>query len=188
MNASHTHAALSHGQDTPQPATSQPQPSPHPTTKQALTTERKEDRPPIVTYPEFLTKPAQPPPLMTANGFLNTIYAFGGLSTLLYGTSKFVVEPMVQSLTEARISLHDSAKQDLEKLVDKLESIVSEIPAAAKKNQLVHTGGAGRDGEEDNDDAKSSYEDPAELFHRDIGVQTSLPSSPVDPTAPFLAS
>lgn len=130
------------------------------------------DRPPIVTYPEFLTKPVRPPPLMTVNGFLNTLYAFGGISTLVYGTSKYVLEPMVQSLTEARISLHETARDDLTKLVDKLETVVSELPATAKKDHAVE-GEAYRD-----DDEKSSYDDPAELFHRDVGVQTSLPPSP----------
>ena len=139
--------------------------------------EKREDRPPIITYPEFLTKPVRPPPLVTANGFLNTIYAFGGFSTLVYGMSKYLLEPMVQSLTEARISLHGSAKEDLTKLIDKLETVVSELPPAAKKAdlQVVPEQGA-RD-----DDEKSSYDDPTELFHRDIGIQTSLPSSPSSP-------
>ncbi|KAK1754321.1 peroxisomal membrane protein PEX14 [Echria macrotheca] len=143
--------------------------------------EKKEDRPPIITYPEFLTKPVRPPPLITVNGFLNTLYAFGGFSTLLYGTSKYVVEPMVQSLTEARISLHETAKEDLRKLVEKLETVVSEIPPTAKKAELAVGGESYRD-----EDEKSSYDDPTELFHRDIGVQTSLPSSPV-PRAAELA-
>ncbi|KAK4153898.1 peroxisomal membrane anchor protein conserved region-domain-containing protein [Chaetomidium leptoderma] len=134
---------------------------------------KKEDRPPIVTYPEFLTKPTRPPPLVTVNGFLDTLYAFGGLSTLVYGASKFVVEPMVNRLTDARISLHDTANQDLTKLVSKLETTVSEIPASKPKDAKTLPA----DGEKD-DDAVSSYDDPTELFHRDIGVQTSLPTSP----------
>ncbi|KAK3343852.1 peroxisomal membrane anchor protein conserved region-domain-containing protein [Lasiosphaeria hispida] len=144
------------------------------------TLEKKDDRPPIITYPEFLTKPTRPPPLMTATGFFNTLYAFGGFATLLYGTSKFVLEPMVASLTEARISLHDTAKEDLVKLVDKLEGLVSEIPPH-KAALTAHT----NEGDyHDEDDAKSSYEDPTELFHRDIGVQTSLPSTPLRATTP----
>ncbi|KAK4240260.1 peroxisomal membrane anchor protein conserved region-domain-containing protein [Achaetomium macrosporum] len=128
---------------------------------------KKGDRPPIVTYPEFLTKPARPPPLVTVNGFLNTLYAFGGLSALVYGASRYVVEPMVNTLTEARISLHDTAKQDLAKLVSKLESTVSEIPVPKPRPSSVQ-----------DDDAMSSYDDPTELFHQDVGVQTSLPPSP----------
>ncbi|KAL2018544.1 hypothetical protein VTK56DRAFT_756 [Thermocarpiscus australiensis] len=137
---------------------------------------KKEDRPPIVTYPEFLAKPPRPPPLVTVNGFLNTLYAFGGLSALVYGASRYVVEPMVAALTEARISLHESANQDLAKLVSKLESMVSEIPPTRTKDiKIVHASGG-----EEIDDAASSYDDPTELFHRDIGVQTSFPPSPVD--------
>ncbi|KAL2135846.1 hypothetical protein VTI74DRAFT_6609 [Chaetomium olivicolor] len=134
---------------------------------------KKEDRPPIVTYPEFLTKPAKPPPLVTVNGFLNTLYAFAGVSTLVYGASKYVVEPMVNTLTDARISLHDTASQDLAKLVAKLESAVSEIPPPKPTKDIKPASVADGD-----DDAISNYDDPTELFHRDIGVQTSLPSSP----------
>ncbi|KAK0613870.1 peroxisomal membrane anchor protein conserved region-domain-containing protein [Immersiella caudata] len=152
-------------------AVSQPEAPSPPESTTTQTVEKKEDRPPIITYPEFLTKPVRPPPLVTMNGFLNTLYAFGGFSTLLYGTSKFVLEPMVQSLTEARISFHETAKDDLTKLVDKLQNVVSEIPPSVKP-ATSHTD------DYHDDDAKSSYEDPTELFHRDIGVQTSLPSSP----------
>ncbi|KAK4122585.1 hypothetical protein N657DRAFT_681588 [Parathielavia appendiculata] len=141
---------------------------------------RKEDRPPIVTYPEFLAKPPRSPPLVTVNGFLNTLYAFAGLSTLVYGTSRYVVKPMVNTLTEARVSLHDTAKQDLAKLVSKLETTVSELPPPKPKDLR----NLSADVERDESDAVSSYDDPTELFHRDIGVQTSLPSSPSSPSSP----
>ncbi|KAK3387249.1 peroxisomal membrane anchor protein conserved region-domain-containing protein [Podospora didyma] len=146
-----------------------------------LKLEKRDDRPPIITYPEFLTKPARPPPLVTVNGFFNTLYAFGAVSALIYGASKYVVEPMVDALTEARISLHDTAKQDLDKLVAKLENTVSEIPPNKKTAEASgHT-------DADDDAASSSYDDPTELFHRDIGVQTSLPTSPLAGTFPDLA-
>jgi hypothetical protein len=142
---------------------------------------KKEDRPPIVTYPEFLTKPTRPPPLVTVNGFLNTLYAFAGLSTLVYGASRYIVEPMVENLTEARISLHDTANQDLAKLVSKLEATVSELPPPKSKS-------SGTSDKGDDDDTASSYDDPTELFHRDIGVQTSLPTSPTLPSATAAAT
>lgn len=139
---------------------------------------KKEERPPIVTYPEFLTRPPRPPPLVTINGFLNTLYTFGGISTLVYGASKYVVEPMVNTLTEARISLHDTANQGLAKLVSKLESVVSEIPPAKpKETKTIHPSS------EDIDDNASQYDDPTELFHRDIGVQTSPPPSLLLPSS-----
>jgi hypothetical protein len=120
----------------------------------------------------------RPPPLVTVNGFLNTLYAFGGLSALVYGTSKYVAEPMVNTLTEARISFHETANHGLAKLVSKLENTVSEIPAPKPKPSSTQ-----------DDDATSSYDDPTELFHRDIGVQTSLPTSPSpEPSQPHKES
>ncbi|WYZ37560.1 hypothetical protein EsH8_II_001066 [Colletotrichum jinshuiense] len=142
---------------------------------QATTTPQNEislpqqtDNPPVITYPEFLTKPTRPPPLITANGIFNTLYAFAGISTLLYGTSKYLVAPMVENLTEARYDLHETTSQNLSKIIEKLEGTVSEIPA--KKPTSV---------ELLKDDASSdSADDPTELFHRDIGTQTSIPSTP----------
>ncbi|KAK0741747.1 peroxisomal membrane anchor protein conserved region-domain-containing protein, partial [Apiosordaria backusii] len=139
---------------------------------------KKEDRPPIITYPEFLTKPTRPPPLVTPNRFLNTVYAFAGLSTLVYGTSKFVLEPMVTSLTESRISLASTAKDNLSKLVSKLEETVSEIPVYQSSTKETPRPSL---------DAESHYDDPTELFHRDIGIQTDSPrpASPIISTPLF---
>ncbi|KAI5457274.1 peroxisomal membrane anchor protein conserved region-domain-containing protein [Mariannaea sp. PMI_226] len=123
------------------------------------------DRAPIVTYPEFLAKPERPPPLVTKNGLLNTLYAVVGLSTLVYGTTKSVVQPMVEAQTDARTEFYETTAQNLDSLVAKLEKTVSEVPVvkkpAAGANATV----------EDEDDS----EDPAELFHRDMGTQTSFP-------------
>ncbi|KAK4172084.1 putative PEX14/17 peroxisomal biogenesis factor 14/17 [Triangularia setosa] len=124
----------------------------------------KEDRPPIITYPEFLTTPTRPPPLITPSGFLNTLYAFGGLSTLIYGTSKFVLEPMVTTLTSSRIELAETANDRLSKLVAKLEETVSEIPVYPNHNNNPSP--------RVSLDVQSQYDDPTELFHRDIGIQT----------------
>ncbi|KAJ9133514.1 Peroxin 14/17 [Pleurostoma richardsiae] len=134
--------------------------------------EKEDDHAPIITYPEFLTKSAKPPPLVTATGLLSTLYAVAGLSTLAYGTAKYVVSPMVDSLTDARLDLHHTASQNLTTLIEKLEGTVSEIPPTTRYTDApVHA---------DASDSASSYDDPTELFHRDVGVQTSLPPSPVD--------
>lgn len=159
----------------PRDESSLPSPSSTP-----VVSESKADHAPIVTYPEFLTKPNKPPPLITANGLFNVLYAVTGLSTLVYGTTKYVVSPMVDSLTEARIDFHQNALQNLKKLNEKLEGTVSEIPPAKKAE--VHAA--------IEDDTSSSYDDPTELFHRDIGVQTSLPPTPTEaePQAPAAQS
>ncbi|GKT51893.1 uncharacterized protein ColSpa_12074 [Colletotrichum spaethianum] len=148
----------------------EPQTTPTPPPNTEVSIPRQTDQPPVVTYPEFLTKPTRPPPLITANGIFNTLYAFAGLSTLLYGTSKYLVAPMVENLTEARCDLHDTTSKNLAKIIEKLESTVSEVPAA--KTSTANA-------EAYKDDASSvSADDPTEMFHRDIGTQTSIPSTP----------
>jgi hypothetical protein len=136
--------------------------------------------PPIITYPEFLTTPPSPAPLITAHRLLRTLYLFGGLSLLLHGTHKYLVSPLQSSLTASRLSLSQTAQSNLVKLIQKLSSQVSEIPPT-----IVHSTGAYRDADSDDTDSDS---DPTELFHRDIGIQTSLPpsrtASPYPPGTP----
>lgn len=142
----------------------------------------KPDLPPIVTYPEFLTKPTKPPPLITASGLLNSLGVIAGISTFVYGATKYIVSPMVDSLTESRVEFHENANKNLAQLVDKLEHTVSEIPVtyhtSSTKNKLLTTGGGGGGETDSKDDDASSYDDPTELFHRDVGVQTSPQESP----------
>ncbi|KAK7746648.1 hypothetical protein SLS53_001833 [Cytospora paraplurivora] len=137
--------------------------------------------PPIITYPEFLTKPAKPPPLITANGLLNSLGVVAGLSTLVYGATRYLVSPMVETLTEARIDFHDNADKNLSRLVEKLEHAVSELPPSyhttGKRTPETHKG-EGNAHHADDSSSDSPYDDPTELFHRDVGVQTSRPSSP----------
>lgn len=129
------------------------------------------DRPPIVTYPEFLVKPERPPPLVTRHGLVNTLYAFAGLSTILYATSKYLIAPMVENLTDARTELHHVAANKLDHLVAQLERTVSVIPSAYAQS-TAHD-------EKDSIDA----EDPTEMFHRDVGTQTSLIDNAPAPAA-----
>lgn len=143
--------------------------------------EFRAEQPPIITYPEFLTKPAKPPPLITASGLLNSLGIVAGFSTFVYGATKYLVSPMVDTLTDARVEFHENANKNLSQLVEKLEHAVSEIPdayhAAGRKAALANTNAAAGYTDAVDDDA-SSYDDPTELFHRDIGVQTSPPSTP----------
>lgn len=154
--------------------------------------ESKPDHPPIVTYPEFLTKPTKPPPLITASGLLNSLTIIGGFSTLVYGATKHLVSPMVSSLTQARVELHEHANDHLTNLVDRLEQAVSEIPpgyhaagAAAAGKSHGHNNKLLTD-DDDNTSNSSTYDDPTELFHRDVGVQTSAPPSPQQPAPTYL--
>lgn len=76
---------------------------------------------------------------------------------------------MLSQLTTSRLSLASTTSSNLKLLIEKLEAQVSEIPPP-RLGRLK--------GEEEEED-ESEDEDPTELFHRDIGVQTSLPPSPV---------
>ena len=104
------------------------QPEIEPPEKSMVPQNEKRDVPPIITYPEFLLRPQKPPPLVTAQRLVYAAYAFAGISTLTYGVSKFVIQPMLDSLTSAREELAFTALQDLEKLNAKLETTVSHVP------------------------------------------------------------
>ncbi|KAM5348563.1 hypothetical protein ACJ41O_008387 [Fusarium nematophilum] len=125
------------------------------------------DRPPIVTYPEFLAKPPRPPPLVTTNRLLNALCVVTGFSTLVYGTSRYVVRPMIDTQANARLDFHDITSRKLDALVAKLEKSVSEVPP--KKPSPTATATL---------DDDSEAEDPTEMFHRDMGTQTTFAYDP----------
>ncbi|EXJ82638.1 hypothetical protein A1O3_06451 [Capronia epimyces CBS 606.96] len=126
----------------------------------------KREIPPIITYPEFLLKPQKPPPLVTFERLANAMYVFAGVSALTYGASEYIVRPMLETLTQARHELAETAKADLETLSQKLESTVSHVPYFASSTILQKK-------KEQDDDLDSIDSDPTELFHRDIATQTS---------------
>jgi hypothetical protein len=78
---------------------------------------------------------------------------------------------MIASLTASRLSLSSSTLTNLTKLITRLENAVSEIPPETKPFNGVEEKDTSAEGGE-------SDEDPTEMFHRDIGVQTSFSSKP----------
>jgi hypothetical protein len=146
-----------------------PTPSNLPTTISTSSTTPSRDVPPIITYPEFLLRPEKPPPLVTFQRLAYATYGFAGLTALTYGASKFLVQPMLESLTSARHEFADTALQNLERLNSKLESNVSHVPYMSSSAVLKRKAGENRDDE----DVESIDSDPTELFHRDIATQTS---------------
>ena len=149
-----------------------------------------------MTYPEFLLHSSQrrtrPEPLVTASRLTTALYTLSALSTLAYGGARFVARPMADALAAAQSEFWDGAKQDVDRLVERLEGAVSEIPA-----ELRGDGGTVHEKRRDEDEGKhavdderdaesnasSSYEDPTELFHRDFGTQTSTPTARLSPQA-----
>lgn len=105
------------------------------------------EMPPIITYPEFLLHTRRPPPLITINGLLTSLYAVTGAAATVYGTNKYIVDPMVNSLTSARHSFFETAQSNLAMLSEKLERAVSIIPsitdsALQQKDELSTTSDA----------------------------------------------
>lgn len=146
--------------------------SPLPTTSSTTASTKPpiRDIPPIITYPEFLMRPEKPPPLVTFQRLAYAAYGFAGLATLTYGASKYLMQPMLDSLTSARHEFAETTIQNLEKLNSKLENNVSHVPYMTSSALLKHK--EGEDGYDD-DDVETIDSDPTELFHRDIATQTS---------------
>ena len=143
-----------------QPAISHPTPS-SPTTSVA----------PIITYPEFLIQPQKPPPLVTFQRLAYASYVLAGISAITYGASKYLVQPMLESLTSARHDMAILTLQELGKMNNKLEANVSHLPATCSTVLLKHVTNGDHACSEDDADTVDS--DPTELFHRDIATQTT---------------
>ncbi|KAI0131135.1 peroxisomal membrane anchor protein conserved region-domain-containing protein [Daldinia grandis] len=122
---------------------------------------------PIITYPEFLTTAPKPEPLITPSRLANILTVSGSIWALLYGTARFAINPMIGSLNDARADYYAHVSEKLEQLVEKLEDTASEVPyhnGKLLKSRLDEGSYA---------DDESTFSDPTELFHRDIGTQTS---------------
>lgn len=118
--------------------------------------------PPIITYPEFLVEAHKPPPLITPTRVLNTLYVAGGISTLLYAASKYIVTPMVDTLHESRHDFLSHSQSKVDELNSRLSKLISKQPGGTTMPSDV-------------DDGDSDVSDPTELYHRDMGTQTELP-------------
>lgn len=123
--------------------------------------------PPIITYPEFLLHIQKPPPLITAQRILTSLYTSFGVGLTLYGASKFLVSPMVDALSSARHSLFETCATNLQAMNEKLEQTVSEIPAELNREEVSFP----------NCRRSSADLDPAALFHRSIATQTTRETS-----------
>jgi Pex14 N-terminal domain len=165
-------SSLSSSSVSPSSAPTKAEPS-TPSSEATPTPQPKPDIPPIITYPEFLFRPTKPPPLITLERLSYTLYTLAGISAITYGASKYLIQPMLQSLTSSRHDLASTALHNLEKMNEKLEGNVSHIPAMSNSLLLKQRG---RERHLDNDNTseiESIDSDPTELFHRDIATQTS---------------
>ncbi|EME80263.1 uncharacterized protein MYCFIDRAFT_212014 [Pseudocercospora fijiensis CIRAD86] len=129
--------------------------------------QRQQERPPpIITYPEFLVEAQKPPPLVTPGRVLNALYAGGAVAAVLYGASRWLITPMVDALSESRHDLFSHTQTKMDEFNERLAKIASKVPEF-KADQA-----------EFDDDNASDTSDPTELYHRDMGTQTSPPQTP----------
>jgi hypothetical protein len=128
--------------------------------------------PPIITYPEFLEDARKPPPLITPTRILNATYIASAIAAVAYGASTFLVKPMAASLTDARHDFASHGQSKIDEFNERLSKLVSKIPEPKSTTD-----------EAESEDAESIASDPTELFHRDIGTQTSPAISPPPSTA-----
>lgn len=124
-------------------------------------------RPSITTYPEFVRlshghTTADPQQLRS------TLYVASFAAAAVYGTAQFIIHSMLETLQSSRHSLFESASSNLAALNKKLERVVTELPVSLGKT-FIHPETI----KVDHGDASSESSDPHELFHRDIGTQTS---------------
>ena len=133
-------------------------PDPDPPREQSSTSPAK-DVPPIITYPEFLMHSQKPPPLITSQRLLTTLYLASGAAATVYGTNKYLIEPMVTNLSSARHSLFETASSNLSTLNKKLEEAASKFPENSFNSGASDTG--------------SEESDPARFFTRSAATQTS---------------
>ncbi|KAL8835669.1 MAG: hypothetical protein Q9176_006790 [Flavoplaca citrina] len=114
------------------------------------------------------TSEQAPPPFITASRLISTFYLFSGTAAAIYGTSKYLVQPMLDSLTSARHVFFSTTQNNLDDMLDRLENNVSKIPCGPSKDKM-----------EDEEDASSddSIDDATPFFNRTIGTQTSPPPS-----------
>ena len=133
-------------------------PDPDPPREQSSTSPTK-DVPPIITYPEFLLHSQKPPPLIMSQRLLTTLYLASGAAATVYGTNKFLIEPMVASLSSARHSLFETASSNLSTLNKKLEEAASKFPEPS-----FNSGDSNPESEES---------DAARFFTRSAATQTS---------------
>lgn len=172
----------------PSPPQQQEAASPTVSPSSTTTTEPRADVPPIITYPEFLTTSPKPHPLITPSRLLNILAVSSSAWTLLYGGARYIINPMVNNLNDARSEYYQHVGEKLGEFVERLEGVVSEVPYKDKDGKVILLKSRGGEDNQRDEDAESTVSDPTELFHRDFGTQTTPPSSSSTPPSSLLES
>ena len=136
-----------------------PPPTERPTTSQSQSTI------PIITYPEFLLQQQKPASLITAERLTTAVYAIASLSAIVYGTSRYLISPTLQSLHESRHEFASHAHNRITTLNERLRSVVSTDESQSSRTSHEPVSATATI-DLDDDDASA-------MFSRSFGTQTS---------------
>ncbi|TGZ84165.1 hypothetical protein EX30DRAFT_338721 [Ascodesmis nigricans] len=138
--------------------------------------------PPILTYPEFLAPPPPapaPPAPISASTLFKAAYFASATAATIYTANSFILSPMLNSLTSARLDFASTVSKNLDTLTSKLLELAPSNYTPPIRSATPKPA----DYDSDDDCAvsdSSSASDPTELFHVDAAVQTSPPNELAD--------
>ena len=107
--------------------------------------------------------------MITFQRILASLYTVFGVGFTVYGTSNFLVRPMIDALSSARQSFSETCLTNIQLMNEKLEQAVSKLPVELENEEISSR----------NRSRSSADLDPAELFHRSIATQTTPETSPL---------
>jgi len=103
---------------------------------------------------------------MTGATLVSSLYLGAATAATVYGANKFIVQPMLDTLTAARLDLSGTVKKNLDELNTRLLEL-------APASYIAGKGLTRPRGEDEDSDASSDISDPSELFHVDAFTQTA---------------
>ncbi|KAF3933353.1 hypothetical protein ABW19_dt0203993 [Dactylella cylindrospora] len=162
---------------------------------------RVHDRPPIVTFPEYIPPPPPPPPIFNTATLTAGAYLFAGVSATVYAATKYYFQPLLDNLTDSRLEFSSHALSKLDEMNAKLSELAHRpLPSETHPNPPFgvyqhkyipkYSRGHGTIDIDDLEDPEgsdaesiysyeSSSEPPTKTFHVDAQTQTSPPRSTV---------
>jgi hypothetical protein len=103
---------------------------------------------------------------MSGATLVNSLYLGAATAATVYGANKFIVTPMLDALTEARLDLSATVKKNLDELNERLLELAPASYVARKG--LIRV----REEDEESEASSDVFSDPSELFHVDAQTQT----------------
>lgn len=155
--------------DAPQP---QPSYQPQPTSQSPQQQPPSSPIPPIITYPESLLPTTTTPPLITPARLTTFAYALATLSATVYGTSTYLINPMLNALHDARHDFATHAQSKIDGLNEKLGGVVSVDPSNPAEREKKKGGDEEHDDDEE-DAGRALFTSPTNGAHSTTSSSSS---------------